>query len=64
VKKFYPYLVLAGLILSIVVYSLSALAYTHNTFVSKDTFEQLCIRLDSIDQKLGTIIAELIRRKK
>jgi hypothetical protein len=45
------------------IYSFVAMAYLHSTFVSKDFLEQLCLRLDRIENKIDALIGGKYARK-
>jgi hypothetical protein len=44
------------IIVSAVAYSLIGFAYVNKTFVSRDLFEMVCKRLETIDAKLDRLI--------
>ncbi len=44
------------LVVTILLYSVIALAYIHSTFMGKDVFFMLCERLDRIELKLDKVI--------
>ena len=50
------YLAILGLFITILMYSIVAFAYMHNTFTTKDIFAILCKRLDRIENKIDLII--------
>ena len=47
---------LIALIISILFYSITALAYLHSNFATKDSFDKLYDTVISIDQKLDDFI--------
>jgi len=45
-----------GIVLAILVYTVSGFAYLHNTFSSKEVMQMICDRLDRIENKVDRLL--------